>query len=116
MCKMNRALILLAALAGTMVSAAELPENDGYTHEGVATCATSQCHGSAVPRDGSNVLQNEYVTWTQSDPHSRAWDTLSNDLSRAMARRSRGWHRRPICQSLGFGAGRGSRACRQGVR
>lgn len=87
MCKMNRALILLAVLTGTTVAVAELPESDGYTHTGVATCATSQCHGSAVPRDGSNVLQNEYVTWTQSDPHSRAWETLSNDVSRAMARR-----------------------------
>jgi hypothetical protein len=54
---------------------------------GVATCAASQCHGSAVPQEGSNVLQNEYVTWTQSDPHSTAYAVLSNELSRAIAAR-----------------------------
>jgi hypothetical protein len=54
---------------------------------GVATCATSQCHGSAVPRDVSGVLQNEYVTWTQSDPHSKAYEVLSNDLSQRIAAR-----------------------------
>ena len=85
MSKMNRYLIALLVLAAPAM--AELPENDAYKHMGVATCASSQCHGSAVPRDGSNVLQNEYVTWTQSDPHSRAYDTLSNELSLAMARR-----------------------------
>ena len=68
-------------------AAADLPQDDANIHEGVATCAASQCHGSAVPGDGSNVLQNEYVTWTQSDPHARAYDLLSNDLSQAIAAR-----------------------------
>jgi hypothetical protein len=54
---------------------------------GVATCASSQCHGSAIPRDGTGVLQNEYVTWTQSDPHSKAYETLSNEQSRQIAAR-----------------------------
>lgn len=85
MCKMIRQSFVLFALA--MPAMAELPQNDAHKHMGVATCASSQCHGSAVPRDGSNVLQNEYVTWTKSDPHSRAYDTLSNELSLAMARR-----------------------------
>ena len=91
MSTMNRILIVFAALgaaSGLAVTAhAELPENDGKVHTGVATCAASQCHGSAVPRDGSNVLQNEYVTWTQDDPHSKAYETLRNDASRAMAAR-----------------------------
>jgi len=92
MCRMNSRLFAVAVLlpalaAGRATDAAELPAQDGRVHEGVATCAASQCHGSAVPRDGSNVLQNEYVTWTESDPHSRAYDTLSSELSLAMARR-----------------------------
>ncbi len=87
MSKMNRSVIaVLVALLATAANA-ELPERDGNTHMGVATCAASQCHGSAVPRDGSNVLQNEYVTWTQDDPHSRAYEVLSNAQSRAMASR-----------------------------
>jgi hypothetical protein len=54
---------------------------------GVATCAASQCHGSAIPRDGTGVLQNEYVTWTQADPHSSAYEVLSNEQSRLIATR-----------------------------
>lgn len=77
-------LLLLAAGPG---AAADLPDAGSDKHLGVATCATSQCHGSAIPRDGSNVLQNEYVTWTQDDPHSQAYATLGNDLSRAIANR-----------------------------
>jgi len=74
-------------IAASPVAAAELPQNSAAKHEGVATCAASQCHGSAVPREGSNVLQNEYVTWTQNDPHSRAYEALGNELSKSIARR-----------------------------
>ncbi|MBT8099464.1 MAG: cytochrome c family protein [Gammaproteobacteria bacterium] len=56
-------------------------------HMGVATCAASQCHGSALPRSGTGVLQNEYVTWTQADPHSRAYELLNNAQSQAIAAR-----------------------------
>jgi len=89
MCKMTRSGLRIALLLSVACApaAAELPANDAYTHMGVATCASSQCHGSAITRDGSNVLQTEYVTWTQSDPHSQAFDTLSSELSLAMARR-----------------------------
>jgi len=79
----------LAAVAALIVSGAQaqLPQDDAYVHMGVATCAASQCHGSAIPRDGSNVLQNEYVTWTQDDPHAGAYDTLTSDQSRRIAAR-----------------------------
>lgn len=66
---------------------AELPENGAHKHMGVASCATSQCHGSAVPRDGTGVLQNEYVTWTRDDPHAKAYEVLGNDQSLAIAAR-----------------------------
>ena len=87
MSTMNRPPLAALAVLLASVSAAELPEDDAYVHMGVATCATSQCHGSAVPRDSSNVLQNEYVTWTQDDPHSRAFDILNNDRSKGIAAR-----------------------------
>ena len=85
MSKIIRTLLsaFVALLAG--VSLAELPEDDAYVHMGVATCAASQCHGSAVPRDGSNVLQNEYVTWTQDDPHSHAYEVLNNAQAKRIA-------------------------------
>jgi len=87
MSKMNRTSLACLGLLLASSTIAELPQNDGNVHMGVATCAASQCHGSAVPQDGSNVLQNEYVTWTQDDPHSRAYDVLSNDQSRRIAAR-----------------------------
>ena len=86
-----RKLVPIAAVAAAQMVIstvnAELPENDAHKHMGVATCATSQCHGSAVPRDGTGVLQNEYVTWTRDDPHSKAYEVLGNDESRAIAAR-----------------------------
>ena len=92
MSTMNRRIRLLTAVpfilaAGTFAHAAELPQNSTQIHMGVATCAASQCHGSAIPRDGTGVLQNEYVTWTQADPHSRAYEVLSNEQSRLIAAR-----------------------------
>lgn len=78
---------LLLSLVATSSLAATLPESSAEKHMGVATCASSQCHGSAIPRDGTGVLQNEYVTWTQSDPHSRTYEILSNEQSRRIAAR-----------------------------
>ena len=79
--------VLVAFATFAVASAAELPQKSAEKHMGVATCAASQCHGSAIPRDATGVFQNEYVTWTQSDPHSRAYDVLNNELSRTMAAR-----------------------------
>jgi len=76
--------LLQVTLVATAL-AAELPEKSTQAHLGVATCAASQCHGSAIPRDATGVLQNEYVTWTQSDPHSKAFELLSNEQSRLIA-------------------------------
>jgi hypothetical protein len=89
MSKMNRTMQKLFPLLLLTFSsyAADLPQNGDALHEGVATCAASQCHGSAVPRDGSNVMQNEYVTWTQNDPHAGAYEVLSNELSQNIAAR-----------------------------
>ena len=89
MSKMNRRpfTLLVALLGVTGAAAAELPANDAHRHMGVATCAASQCHGSAVPRDGTGVPQNEYVTWTQADPHSKAYTLLLEEPSRRIAAR-----------------------------
>lgn len=91
MSKMNEGKSFLSVVAGLVLvqagAAAELPQKSADAHLGVATCAASQCHGSAVPLEGSSVLQNEYVTWTQNDPHAKAYATLLNDDSRAMAAR-----------------------------
>ncbi len=92
-------LVLTTAISVPIAKSAELPQKAANKHMGVATCATSQCHGSAVPREGSNVMQNEYVTWTQDDPHSRAYEVLNNDQSKAIAARLglRAAHTAKIC-------------------
>jgi hypothetical protein len=56
-------------------------------HLGVASCASSICHGSAKPLQAHAVQQNEYVTWTHFDPHAGAYRTLLEDRSQAIARR-----------------------------
>ncbi len=67
-----------------------LPESlviAGDQHLGVASCAASFCHGSAEPLSARPVLQNEYVTWSHFDPHSRAWRVLLEPRSAVIARR-----------------------------
>lgn len=49
---------------------------------GVGSCASSNCHGGTSPRQSSNVLQNEYVTWTKHDMHSKAWTALTTEEAR----------------------------------
>lgn len=68
-------------------------------HEGVATCASSLCHGSSRPLQAYAVLQNEYTTWSQFDPHSKAYRTLLNAQSREIARRMglKSAHEAPEC-------------------
>ena len=56
-----------------------------HTFMGTATCASSNCHGSAAPRNASNVLQNEYVTWQKHDRHALAYTILEGDESKRIA-------------------------------
>lgn len=64
----------------------KMPIDDGELHLGVASCAGSTCHGAAAPLPGSNVLQNEFVTWQQKDKHHKAYEVLLNDRSKRIAR------------------------------
>ncbi|MGZ5082392.1 MAG: multiheme c-type cytochrome [Usitatibacter sp.] len=54
---------------------------------GVVNCASSLCHGSASPWKDSNILQNEYITWSRADKHAtRAYASLFNERSRRIAK------------------------------
>ena len=66
--------------------ASEIPQYAQKMHMGVATCASGVCHGSVRPRSATNVLQNEYVTWSRLDPHSNAYKVLLNEDSKRIAR------------------------------
>lgn len=78
-----RALITLALLACS--NAPTWAEPAPAKHLGVASCASSTCHGRALPANNSNIAQNEYRTWSKYDHHSRAYTILSNKHSQRIA-------------------------------
>lgn len=63
------------------------PDKAVHKHNGVASCATSACHGKVSPVEGRNVWLNEYHLWSTQDRHSRAYQTLLSDRSRLMAKK-----------------------------
>ena len=63
-----------------------VPLADKDVHMGVATCAGSTCHGAVEPWPGSQVLQNEFVTWQRHDKHAKAYEVLLNERSKRIAR------------------------------
>ena len=67
------------------LSLAAQPGVADYKHMGVATCATSVCHGKLAPQPGKNVALNEYRTWTQEDRHAQAYRTLELPESKRIA-------------------------------
>ncbi|MGH8051459.1 MAG: multiheme c-type cytochrome [Arenimonas sp.] len=66
---------------------APLPYHSKDSSVGVVNCANSLCHGSITEWKDSNVLQNEYITWSRFDKHARAYDILLNDKSKSIARK-----------------------------
>jgi len=71
--------------SSTLANKTTLPQHDGLKHLGVASCAASMCHGSTIPRTGSDVLQNEYITWSREDAHAQAYQTLLTPASQKIA-------------------------------
>ena len=52
---------------------------------GARSCAASACHGGIDPDPRFPLSRrNEYVTWLDKDPHSRSYQTLNNELSKAI--------------------------------
>jgi Cytochrome c554 and c-prime len=64
-----------------------LPYQSGALRLGVVNCANSLCHGSISPWKDSNILQNEYVTWSRVDKHAnRAYQVLLDERSRRIVK------------------------------
>ncbi len=84
---MQFAVVALAVIATSSPANPRMPHEDGQIHEGVATCAGSQCHGVSTPKAGSNILQNEYYLWSREDRHAQAYKTLLSSASKAIGRR-----------------------------
>lgn len=83
---------LAAALSLGLIALFAMPAlsapPDTRVHEGVASCAGSNCHGRLAP-SGAVVRQNEIFTWQdESSPageHSRAFALLREPRARAIA-------------------------------
>jgi len=80
---------LAASAAAVAAQAADppLPYNAKAMHLGVVNCASSLCHGSITTWKDSNVLQNEFVTWSRVDKHAnKAYKVLFDERSKRIAR------------------------------
>lgn len=73
----------LAILAGAAWS--EDADKDDAKHLGVATCASSVCHGRVEPAENSYAALNEYRVWVKRDYHAGAYQLLHNETSKRIA-------------------------------
>jgi hypothetical protein len=77
--------VLVACVASTAIHAASLPYQSHDQHLGVASCASSLCHGSVTPNAHYDVLLNEYITWSHQDAHAKAYLALTSERGRSIA-------------------------------
>ena len=101
---MNLAAPFLFALAcwltAAAAQAAPLPDESPHRSTGVASCASSLCHGAVETWTRSRILQNEYVTWSRRDKHARAYSVLLDARSVEIAKKLRleePAHRAAVC-------------------
>jgi len=80
----RRSFFLALAAAYCLQPAASTAEA-AFKHLGVASCATSVCHGKLAPQPGKNVALNEFRTWMQEDRHAQAYRTLELPESKRIA-------------------------------
>lgn len=85
---MLRGLIgVTVSLLVSVAQASVVEAINAHKHMGVASCASSVCHGASQRFENSRIWQNEFAVWQESDPHAGAYRTLLNDESRAIARK-----------------------------
>lgn len=75
-------LLVFACVSNVFADESQIAEK---MHLGVASCASSVCHGKLDRQDGRNVWLNEYRLWTGADKHSQTYRILENEESRKMA-------------------------------
>lgn len=79
-------LVLMVAFPVWAGSAVEAIQQ--HRHMGVATCASSVCHGASQPFKESNVWQNEFARWQEYDPHAtKALQALRSEKGQSIARK-----------------------------
>jgi hypothetical protein len=72
-------------IAATIVAIQAAPSSATPMVMGPGSCSSSNCHGTIKPLNSSNVLQNEYITWSKHDRHSKAFLNLQNSDSKKIA-------------------------------
>jgi hypothetical protein len=83
--RLGKATAFTLILATTGQACAQSLGNDGI-HLGVASCAGNHCHGAIERSKGSSVAQNEYLIWSKSDKHHRAYAVLLEERAARVAR------------------------------
>jgi len=80
--------ILAAWMFGLFsAQAQEMPQYSDSVHLGVASCASSTCHGATQPvAKNVTIQQNEFITWQKYDKHAKAYEVLLNDASKRIAK------------------------------
>ena len=74
-----------AVLAMSGMAAHSQAAINDFKHLGVASCASTVCHGKATAQTDRHVALNEYRTWTQQDRHSQAYRVLELAASKQIA-------------------------------
>jgi Cytochrome c554 and c-prime len=76
---------LIACVLAHAAHAAALPYQSKDQHLGVASCASSLCHGSVTPNPNYNALLTEFITWSHQDAHAKAFQALTSERGRSIA-------------------------------
>jgi hypothetical protein len=80
--------VLLWVVPGLVLAAGTVEQIAAHKHLGVASCASSVCHGATQAFKESNVMQNEFALWQEFDPHAtKAWQALGSAEGQAIARK-----------------------------
>jgi hypothetical protein len=97
---MRLVVVGLCLASGGAWAAGPVDAINAHKHLGVASCASSVCHGASQPFKDSNVMQNEFAIWQQFDPHAnKAYQALTGAEGQAIARK------------LGLGDATGAKIC-----
>ena len=78
-------LLYLYALAAAALPT--LPADSADIHQGVRTCANSNCHNAKRPGPFSYIGQNEFSIWNSKDRHAKSYKALQSPAATAIARR-----------------------------
>lgn len=86
--KLQRWIAGLLLVPGLALGSGVVDEIAAHRHLGVASCASSVCHGATQAFKESNVMQNEFALWQEFDPHAtKAWQALTGADGQAIARK-----------------------------